>query len=673
MKIPLSVKNQSIESSGITKDFGEALCEFIWNGFEANATTVIISYIPNVLNGIDTITISDNGDGISFDNLSDTFGAFLASQKNSYSLKAKTKANKGKGRFSFSAFSSMAKWNTVYKDNDEFKSFSITLTDANKEEVEFEEPKVIYDRKTTGTEVSFFNISKSIYASDISLEALEYCFLKEFAWFLYLNKHKSIKIILNNQEIDYSKYIDDNFSSTISKRINEFNFKISLIVWNEKIKEKFRSYYFDSNDILKGSDNTSFNNNTVAFNHSVFIQSSFFDKWDKISLFDTSMQIAINEEADDREIIKSLKKEIQELIAEKIKLFMIGKADEEVHKMMTVRKTFPKFSDDEYGKLRKRDLVRVTKELYGFEPRIFYKLNELQEKSLLAFLNLLLGSEERENLLVVVDELVKLSSSQRKQFADTLKKTHLEYIIDTISFVENRYQIIEILKAIIYDLGKYANERDHVQRIIEHNYWLFGEQYNLASADKTMNSALESYNYLLYGAKDATEKLSEETEAERRMDIFLCSSLKDKDSYGVQIEENIVVELKAPNITLSKKVLRQVEDYMDFIRSKPQFNSQYRRWKFIAVAKKVDDDIKNRYETFKDKGRPGLVSLTNNYEIYALTWDDVFEMFDLRHSFMLDKLKYDRDKIAKEINESFSQENRDAVNVLTEKAICEIA
>ena len=150
-------------------------------------------------------------------------------------------------------------------------------------------------------------------------------------------------------------------------------------------------------------------------------------------------------------------------------------------------------------------------------------------------------------------------------------------------------------------------------------------------------------------------------------------SLKDKDSYGIQIEENIVVELKAPNITLSKKVLRQVEDYMDFIRSKPQFNSQYRRWKFIAIAKKVDDDIKNRYETFKDKGKPGLVNITNNYEIYALTWDDVFKMFDLRHSFMLDKLKYDRDEIAKEINDSFSEGNRDTANALAKKAICEIA
>ena len=287
-------------------------------------------------------------------------------------------------------------------------------------------------------------------------------------------------------------------------------------------------------------------------------------------------------------------------------------------------------------------------------------------------MNLLLESEERENLLTVIDELVKLSPDQRVQFAGILKKTKLEYIIDTINFVEKRYEIIEILKTIIYDLGKYANERDHIQRIIEHNYWLFGEQYNLASADKSMHKALEGYNYLLYGAKDATEKLSEEAENERRMDIFLSRCLKDRDSYGTLLEENIIVELKAPNVILSKKVLRQVEDYMDFIRSRPQFNSQLRRWKFIAVCKKIDDDVKSRYETFKDRGKPGLVYLTNNFEIYALTWDDIFKMFDLRHSFMLDKLKYDRDEIVKEFNEKYIEENtRKTVNELTEIAIIE--
>ena len=93
-KMPLSVKNQSIETSGLTKDYREALCEYIWNGFEAGATEVTISYSLNELEGVQDITISDNGSGINYYELSDTFGSFLVSQKNSLSLKEKAKANK---------------------------------------------------------------------------------------------------------------------------------------------------------------------------------------------------------------------------------------------------------------------------------------------------------------------------------------------------------------------------------------------------------------------------------------------------------------------------------------------------------------------------------------------------------------------------------------------------
>lgn len=35
MIIPVSVKNQSIDSSGITSDYKAAISEYIWNGFEA--------------------------------------------------------------------------------------------------------------------------------------------------------------------------------------------------------------------------------------------------------------------------------------------------------------------------------------------------------------------------------------------------------------------------------------------------------------------------------------------------------------------------------------------------------------------------------------------------------------------------------------------------------------
>ena len=93
MRYPLSVKSKSVETSGIPRDYKEALCEYVWNGFEANATTISITHTINVLGGIEEICISDNGSGICFETIQDTFGAFLASQKNALSLKIKARGD----------------------------------------------------------------------------------------------------------------------------------------------------------------------------------------------------------------------------------------------------------------------------------------------------------------------------------------------------------------------------------------------------------------------------------------------------------------------------------------------------------------------------------------------------------------------------------------------------
>lgn len=105
---------------------------------------------------------------------------------------------------------------------------------------------------------------------------------------------------------------------------------------------------------------------------------------------------------------------------------------------------------------------------------------------------------------------------------------------------------------------------------------------------------------------------------------------------------------------------------MDYVRKQPLFNSQYRRWKFIAVCSAVDDDVKARYDSQKSKGKKGLVAEIDNYEVYALTWDDVFQSFDLRHAFLLDKLKMDEEAIAAEIAQTAGDEkSKDTADALT--------
>lgn len=107
-------------------------------------------------------------------------------------------------------------------------------------------------------------------------------------------------------------------------------------------------------------------------------------------------------------------------------------------------------------------------------------------------------------------------------------------------------------------------------------------------------------------------------------------------------------------------------EHMDYVRKQPLFNSQYRRWKFIAVCSAVDDDVKARYDSQKSKGKKGLVAEIDNYEVYALTWDDVFQSFDLRHAFLLDKLKMDKEAIAAEIAQTAGDEkSKDTADALT--------
>ncbi len=670
MILQLSVKNQSIESSGITNDYKEAICEYVWNGFEAHATEVNIDYALNIAGGVGELSISDNGDGIVYGDLSDTFGAFLTSQKNLLSLKMKSKANKGKGRFSFSAFATGAKWITTYKDSDsnEYKAYEIVLVNDKKEVLNYTEPQVSAIKKT-GTKVEFDNIF-SLTAENMTFEVLEPALLKEFAWFLYLCKGRNLKININGRPIEYEKYINTEFSEKMITTIAGSRFEVTLIVWAEAIKEKFCCYFFDSKDEVKSIETTSFNRNTVEFNHSVFVKSDFFDRQENDCMEMESDQISLFIDEDDKKVYKELKKFIAKFIEKKIGNYMSQKADDAVRQMIEERKTFPEFSDDPYGKMQKQDLEKVTKEIYKIEPKIFYKLKPVQEKSLLGFLNLLLNSRERENVLTIVEQIVELTPEQRQDFSDMLRKTKLENVIDTIKFVQDRYKVIELLRTIVFDMTQYANERDHIQKIVQQHFWLFGEQFNLASADERMKNALEKYINILYGEKEIEAILDEGVEQERRMDIFMCNVRDIEASFGTTMEENIIVELKAPKVILSKKVLRQIEDYMDFVRKQPNFNSEYRRWKFIAVCKEVDEDVKGRYKTFEDKGKIGLVIQVENYEVYALTWDDVFKSFELRHAPLLKRLNYDREKLAEELmKEIENEEGRDKVNVLTNIAV----
>jgi hypothetical protein len=670
MRSKISTSDKSIENAGITSDYRQAVAELIWNGFDAKASNVNIRFETNELAHISSFTISDNGEGINLSDLSNTFGAFLDSPKKQTYQRTSIHGKRGKGRFSFTNFSSKAVWRTRFLNEDNMLlQYDITIHKSSKDIYESDK-NTILKTGISGTDVQLYELDNSISAQSFLSDYFMEFIAQEFGWFLYLNKDKDYSITINGNPIPYKHIIAE--SDTIQLPIkcwnDEFNFSISYIRWTKKIGDKSYYYLLSTKQYEVGKILTSFNNNAIEFFHSLYIESPYFDHF----IFEKNDETSTRTDGFKNQgdiVYKRLIKELQRFLENKQKLYVREKAAEKLLNEYEIQGVLPAFKNNKYDQERKADLLNVIKEIYCIQPKIFKGLKSEQQKTCVGFLNLLLDTDERENIIDILGEIVRLTRDERTQLANTLRTTKLNKILKTIRMIQNRYIAVELLKTLVFDLKKFSTEREHIQKAIEENYWLFGEQFHLVSADDTFEKALANYLYILDGVKKENYIASEERL--RRPDIFMCRKRKipDNQNFSDMLEENIIVELKRPTVTIGKEQFRQVEDYLDLIKNEEQFNSQMRHWKFFIVSNKVDDFISDQYNSFKEQNKRFLVHKKEQFEMYAMTWDDIFQLFEMRHNYLLDKLNFDK----KIIEENFSSKgiilNKATSNKIVSKVV----
>ena len=658
MKKKVSVTNNGIESSGLTKDYMDGVVELIWNGFDAGAKKVQINFSSNEIDTINSIQISDDGKGIDFLTLDKTFGNFNDSiKKHTYQKTSSAlRGHKGKGRFSFAAFSGNAQWHTIYEERNVFSflEYDIVIRKNTKHLYDAENKKVS-KANATGTIVTLTDLFE-VTGYSFKCDEFKNHLAREFGWFLLLNKERSFSLSINQEDVYYSNLIAE--SDVISLKIKDSEgkeniFKITFVRWSEKIGDKFYFYYLNNSQIEVFKELTSYNNNAIGFNHSVYVESSYFNSF---SPSDKEQSLSLFEETKTTGVFKALVNHLHNLVKEKQKSFLYGGAAEQLIDSYEKSGVIPKFKTNKYEQARKKDLISVVKGIYCIEPKIFQGLNKEQQKVSVALINLLLDTDERESITEIVGQVVNMSQDERKELAEILKKTTISKISRTINLIEARFKIIELLKLLVFDLEKFTTERDHLQKAIEENYWLFGEQYHIVSANEGFNLLLNKYLEVIDGLEAADAKKSGKRkvysdESNRRPDVFVCRkhSIPDTRDDQYYMDENLIVELKKPTIEIGKEQLRQIEDYLEIIITEPQFNSQKRTWKFFIIGKSVDDYVKSQYESEKVKGKRFLVKSVQNYEIYAYSWDDIFKMFELRHQFLVDNLEFDKSVIRKEL------------------------
>lgn len=119
----------------VLKDFSpaESVAEYIWNGYDADASEVKVLAEYNAMEKISQISISDNGCGIDFKNLDKKFKPFYESGKMIYNSEKDVHSlmhgKNGIGRLTFFTFAQSAKWTTVYKEGNKTLRYTIMITE----------------------------------------------------------------------------------------------------------------------------------------------------------------------------------------------------------------------------------------------------------------------------------------------------------------------------------------------------------------------------------------------------------------------------------------------------------------------------------------------------------------------------------------------------------------
>jgi len=629
------------------KKFYNSLVEYIWNGFDAEATTIRIyyDYSGELLRNM---KIVDDGYGIHHDELKDKFDPFFESERiiegSADSHSSVFHGKNGVGRLTFFTFANFAKWTTIFEDKGKNWTYEINIAASKLEKYSGQDSKPRKTTKNPGTIIEFNGIDNKAH-QHFDEKEFRIFLMKEFCWFLELNKEKGYKIYVNDELFDYSPIIGDKEEFEINfKKIGE-KFKVKYIRWEEKTHNEYSKFYYQTlgrKELYK--ENTTLNNQGDQFYHSIFIASSFFKNFN-FSIPEGSSQKSLTGPTKSHSAFQFLMGEIYQFLRRKRKPFL-KQHSEQLIKSFEEEKIIKSGKESKFEKLHTQELKSVIRGIYETQPKIFYGLKTEQKKALVGFLNLLLDTDEREKIIEILEQIVQLDEKEREELRQLLKITKLSRIIKTINIIKDRFYVLNQIKQLLFRKEIRANEVDHLQKVVQVSTWLFGEKYTLiAAAEDDFEKALREHIYILEGKKEKVK--IDHTDKRKQVDIFICRQEKRHNKV-----HNIIIELKHPQKKLGESHLSQVKKYMRTIIQTPRFNADNYTWEFILVGTSFDSTgyLEGELDNNKRKNEEGLVHHQDKYKVYVRKWSDLLIECDLRHKFLDEKLNLEKSKMTSEVN-----------------------
>ncbi len=621
--IPVQVQKDHIERLCRVKKPILSIVELIWNGLDAEATTVHIQFQENPIGGLEAIRVIDNGNGLHRSDVAEAFGNLGGSWKNqtkkSKNGKRLIHGRMGKGRFRAFALGKRIEWTTRYREDGKLCEYSIVGNGSVPDNFQVGD-SVVKDQCKIGTTVEISEIDKnfpSLLNSNIMHELAEF-----FA--LYLTLYPEVKIIYDSQEVKPSKILesisDYDLNNIIINESKYVDAVLTIIEWSVITDRKLflcDEHGFALDEIQPGIQ-------ARGFNFTAYLKSDFLRELDK----DNSLDLGELHPGVDK-IFKAAKVKMREHFrkrkAELAKYIVHEWKEQNIYPYKDEAKNLIENAERQVFDIC---ALELNSYLTGFE--------DSDNKNKRFSLRLLRNALESGPSAVkkIFAEVLELPEGKQEELAKILETTSLTSLINLTRTVTNRFQFINGLESIIRDPR--IKERSHLQHIIESELWIFDEHYSFCSprgGDITLENVLKAHLDIM-----ERSELAESIDSSNLKDIpDLC--LYKQYIYGKADEyENLVIELKRPKVKLNEDHLVQIKKYARAVAKHTLFDKEKTKWTFYLVSTDYNDAVEQ--ECNQRDRRIGHIFQGKNIDIWVKRWSDIIQESKGRLEFVRKQMDY---------------------------------
>jgi hypothetical protein len=621
--IDLGVEKDHIES--LTRASGStAISELIWNSLDADATLINIEYSKNALGRIDQITVSDNGRALDYTKAQDVFGRLGGSEKKSKSTSPGGRpyhGKEGKGRYKSLALGDLVTFTSRYKTGAGLNEFSIILDRNNLSHSELSDLKMLPARAdNSGFTVTINNTNQENCSQAIdrgNRTDLEQKFAS------YWINYPDFTILFNNSKLEFESLIKHTEEKDFKVQDGEFTsvFIIKIIEWNFDIKKK--TYLCNTKGVPFKELNLGIR---ATIPISIFIQSAYIERLHRENRLDL-------ENFDD--ILQGVYSESKKRARDYVRRRLHQYSGQFISDLKS-KGLYPyKDKAENVVEVSKRQVFDIVAlQIHEYLPDFDVQDDKSKKFTLLLIKEAL--EKDSDALQRILTDVIELPKEKREELVEILQDTSLSNIIDTMTEIKNRLNLVNGLEQLIYnkELNQNVKERKHLHKIVIKETWVFGDNYTYGVDDVTLKNVLKMYLKESLQREDFQEVVDSEDNSDLQTIPDVC--LWQQFSLGSAGKENLIIELKKPTVDAGFVEKTQIESYASKVAADPRFPKNKTRWKFLLLTRKIKPEIES-FLTQKNR-QYGHISEGDNFDVFILPWGHVLSEARTRHEFIKEKL-----------------------------------